>query len=632
MKTPLFKSILRFKLTFLAMLFTVISIAQNTAPIAVNDTISVRIGSTFIFDPMVNDYDPDGDTFVLSDVSNCGMAHVSIVNNQLLIKIYYAAIKTTDSVSYKIIDQYNNTSSLGWIIFNLRPNMARDSLTVNNIFAPFGAWGPDFWDRSCCATYRAPKNMPTSTIYSSSLWFSAYDALDTLYLSADTYQQFGSDFNVGPVRDSISQLNDGDSIYQRVWKITKAEISNHRNNYWQSGYVMPEAILNWPAMGNMSNGMASKLAKFTDVDNDGIYNPANGDYPNIKGDECILSIFNDDCIHKSTNGNSLKIEIHLLSYAFGCPDDTALNNTIFQHYEIYNRSNNDYHDFVISNFTDFDLGSPNDDYFGCDTLRNSFFVYNADNNDSSSYNNNWYGVNPPSQGVTFLSHEMTSSTMYINSTLPNINGGPTTLMQHYNSMRGLFLDGSPMKVGGDGSTGTVTTKYKFFGNPADTNQWVMKPSIMSATDIRSIGSIGPFNLKKDSLISFDLAYIYARDTTKTNIQNVGLLKQYIDRIQWAYDNDTTECGGNFSAISSINTMQKKISIYPNPASSEIFISTDFKLQNAKYQIYNIAGQLIKNGQINNSPKQVSIVGLNSGLYFIRITDKELVYTRKFIIR
>ncbi len=632
MKSPLFKSTLRFFLIFIGLLFTYISVALNSAPVAVNDTISVRIGSTFTFDPMVNDYDPDGDTFVIYSVGGCRMSSVSILNNNLRISVYYDATVSTDTINYILIDQNNNKSSLGKIILKLRPNMARDSLTVNNIFAPFGSWGPDFWDRIGSATFRAPKNSNLSTMFTSSLWFSAYDTQDSLYVAADKYIANGSDFNVGPVRDSISQLDDGDSIYQRVWKITKAEISNHRNSYWQGGYMMPEAILNWPAMGNMNNGMASKLAKFTDVNNDGIYNPANGDYPNIKGDECILSIFNDDCTHKATNGNRLKIEIHLLSYAFGCPNDTALHNTIFQHYEIYNRSNKDYHDFVISNFTDFDLGAPTDDYVGCDTLRNSFFVYNADNNDNHPNANMSYGVNPPSQGVTFLSHKMTSSTMFINSTQPNINGGPTTLLQHYYSMRGLLLDGSPIKVGGDGSTGTVTTKYKYFGDPADTSQWVMKPSILAPTDIRGIGSIGPFDLQKDSAISFDLAYIYARDINKTNIENVGLLKQYIDKIQWAYDNDTTECGGNFSAIRSINTIQNKISIYPNPASSEIFIATDFKLQNAKYQIYNIAGQLIKNGQINSSPKQVSIADLNSGLYLIRITKDELVYTRKFVVR
>ncbi len=629
MKTPLFKRILRLTLTVLGIISTIVSIAQNTAPIAVSDTISVRIGSTFMFDPMTNDYDPDGDTFTIYSVGHCSIANASVVNNnQLRITVNFAALTIVDTIKYILIDQNNNKSSLGKIIVNLRPNRARDSLTINNIYAPIGSWGNDFWSKiESSATFRAPKSKKTSTIFTSLIWFSAYDAQNVLHTAADVFNVNGSDFNPGPIRDSVSKLDDLDSIYQRVWKLTKAEINNHRNNYWQSSYIMPEAILNWPAMGNVSNGMASNLAKYTDVDNDGIYNPANGDYPNIKGDECILSIYNDDCAHNESNGVRFKIEIHLLSYAFNCPNDTALQNTIFQHYEIYNRSNNNYHDFRIGSFTDFDIGFPMDDYVGCDTLRNSYYAYNGDNNDNSG-DPRYYGINPPAQGITFLSNKMNS---FMAGAQELNYGGPIYPIHRHYCLQGLYNDGSPITVGGNGQNGTINTKYSFFGNPADTNQWVMKPSIIQPSEIRGIGSIGPFSLKKDSSISFDMAYIYARDTTKTNIENVGLLKHYIDKIQWAYDNDTTECGGNFSTINnSIN--EKQINIYPNPTSNEIFIAAKFNLEKANYQIYNIAGQLVKYGQINNSPEQISIRDLNSGIYFILVTKEKDVYTKKFIVR
>ena len=46
-------------------------------------------------------------------------------------------------------------------------------------------------------------------------------------------------------------------------------------------------------MGDTSLGQAPYLAPFVDVDYDGLYNPALGDYPDVMGDQAIFFIFND---------------------------------------------------------------------------------------------------------------------------------------------------------------------------------------------------------------------------------------------------------------------------------------------------------------------------------------------------
>ena len=45
------------------------------------------------------------------------------------------------------------------------------------------------------------------------------------------------------------------------------------------------------------------LAPFVDVDNDGNYNPLNGDYPKIKGNQSIWWVMNDNGNRKGFGGN-----------------------------------------------------------------------------------------------------------------------------------------------------------------------------------------------------------------------------------------------------------------------------------------------------------------------------------------
>ncbi len=399
---------------------------------------------------------------------------------------------------------------------------------------------------------------------------------------------------------------------------------------------MPEAILNWPAMGDVSIGQSQYLANFIDYNNDGIYNPQNGDYPKIMGDKSILSIINDNITHTETGGTPLKAEIYLTAYAYDCSSDTALQNTIFIHYDIRNKSNSDYNDFRIGFFTDFDIGDARDDYSGCDTMRNSFFGYNGNNFDGSPNYNNYptFRNNPPAQSTTILSHAMRSYNVFYNPpSADTIIQDPNTPAEYANLMKGLLKDGSPIKIGGYGLGGSTTTKFFYPGDVNDTTQWNEGSSGHVPTDIRGVASIGPFNLKKDSSITVDIAYIYAGNNANTNLENVTLLKQYIDEVQWAYDNDTTACGGSFSAIDKIKDSKANINIYPNPANNEIYInSDDLDFRNAEYSIYNIAGQLIKSGVLNTNDEKISLKNLNSGLYFISIISDTKVYSKKFIIK
>jgi hypothetical protein len=147
-------------------------------------------------------------------------------------------------------------------------------------------------------------------------------------LAGRRYKSRGYDFQIGPVSDSY----EGESFFRkwsRVWKLNKEDIEYHKNNYWHQDYQPIPAIAEWPGNGDVSNGQAEQLAPFFDKDNNSIYEPMRGDYPLIRGDQCILFIYNDDKIHTDTKGKRMKVEIQGMAYAFNEPENEILNNTIF---------------------------------------------------------------------------------------------------------------------------------------------------------------------------------------------------------------------------------------------------------------------------------------------------------------
>lgn len=93
---------------------------------------------------------------------------------------------------------------------------------------------------------------------------------------------------------------------------------------------------------------------------------------------------------------------------------------------------------------------------------------------------------------------------------------------------------------------------------------------------------------------------------------------------------TTACGAlsveDFQAI-------KAITVYPNPVSVEFFIASPFKSID-EVEIYNQNGQLVKVAKVKeNASYKVNVDGLSSGIYYLRIYDKnEFVKSDKLIIK
>lgn len=366
--------------------------------------------------------------------------------------------------------------------------------------------------------YFVPSTGDASTIFQNTLWIGGLDADDSLHLAAVRFNQVGEDFWSGPLRvtdastDIFNVMN-----YHHVWKVSRAEIEALIAN---PGGDIPEDILTWPAHGNVDDGFAQNLAPFVDVDGDGVYDPHNGDYPDILGDMALFCIYNDNydfynngyVHHGESGGGALGIEVHCMLYGFNAPDDEILNNTLFMRQWIYNRSSNDYHDTYIGSWTDFDIGYARDDYNGCNVQHGYYYGYNADDFDGDGEPGS-YGANPPAQvimilggptmnpdgldnpkydsngnqivdesinGIGFgdgvIDNERLGMTGYFyHENTAAMNGDPEEAQHYYNLLRGIWKSGDHVQYGGygfPGAPGTVGPECKFmFPYDSDPYNW-----------------------------------------------------------------------------------------------------------------------------------------------------------------
>lgn len=438
-------------------------------------------------------------------------------------------------------------------------------LDVNNVKATILGNGSCYyqnnWDINSgtpktCLAWEIPEGSGKETIHQHSLWFGGLDSNGSLHLSALRYGQNGTDYWMGPLRlndastDLITSLK-----YHHVWDITRSEIEQFIALHGNPDYQVPQDILTWPAHGEA--GFAANIAPFVDVNGDGQYSPADGDYPDIKGDQCLFFVFNDSYgDHTETDGATIGLEAHVMVYAFDAPDDEALNNTVFVNYKFFNRSSNDYNDVFVGLWYDWDIGCENDDYVGCDVDRNSCFAYNGtpvDGNDEP-----WaYGADSPVQVCTVLSspNNLGMGGFVCHDNGDGGTGSPQNAMEYYNLLKGSWRDGNEIQYGGNGYPNQPNTvgpachfMYPGDSDPDNTGTGFMMPNGgYNANGVywteeheenapgnrMGLASIGPFDFPSGSVKELDYAMLTVfgnESQTSTERKNT-----FIDHVRVFFD-------------------------------------------------------------------------------------------------
>ncbi|RLD79468.1 MAG: hypothetical protein DRJ15_09330, partial [Bacteroidetes bacterium] len=607
------------------------------------------------------------------------------ITDSVLLYTPYSRCTGRDTVRIEYLNFNFNPFKLakGEVYIDIINNHSYDSLYINNINAGFNASGfqfsrinefPGTGIQEYNPHFEVPKGSGIHTMFCNTIWIGGFDSEGELHIAAERYRNHIPDFQVGPVNYGTYDTS-YIKLWNRMWNVTKAEVSNHINNWWKEEYDMPEPIENWP--GNGEGLMAEQLAPYFDQDADGIYDPWAGDYPLIRGDHCLYFIINDDKYHENTQADSMLVEIHGMAYAFDAPEDSILNNTIFVHYDIINRSELTYHDAYFGAFTDFALGYEWDDYVGSHVSGNSYYAYSDDIDGSGEPGS--YGNKPPAQSVTFLAgpyldpdntdnpsglcdeginglnfgngaidderHGMSYFMFFDGGGGPQ--GDPVIGIEYYNFMRALWKDETHMIFGGYGhfNSGGVGPECRYLW-PGDSdpenwgtgcilpnegyNQngkwWTEMGEGVNGYDAHGMASSGPFTFKPGDIQEVDLAFLFANSNHSAD-SSVKLLGDRLLELRQRVLDGEIIIPNNELAINEGTAEEVSITIYPNPARDMIHIKGVEKLAGAEYRIYNMMGTCIQNGKASG---EININGLEKGFYIVSIITANGISSGKFV--
>jgi len=438
-------------------------------------------------------------------------------------------------------------------------------------------------------------------------------------------------------------------------------------------------------------------ADFFDGDNDGVYSPVdknsngvwdiNEDRPDLLGDLTIWCVYNDGVTSNKRFPQvpPLGIEVRQTAYAYSS-QAAPKGNIIFVRYEIENRG-------IVSNLLDSvyfvlwadpDLGEYTDDLAGCDTLHNSSFIYN-ENDDKE------YGSNPPSMflqllqsppqyipGVTFIdvnsngvfeqnidspldtaynfkgkflgiekipgarNFSITSAVPYMRSA-PNV-GIPTSVDAIRNYSLGKYSDGrsiAPCTFGYGKVVGVncalVNPLFRFSGDPVTNYGWLCDYTL----DYHIASNLGPFQLRQNKPVTIIAAYIVGRGNSALNsITEARSIAQYSKSV---YD-------GNFSLPTSVEdkvqAVPNKFKLYqnyPNPFNPVTNIKYQIPITNrVTLKLFDILGRevaVLVNEEKQPGDYEVRLTindpsadgRLTSGIYIYQLKAGNFISTKKMIL-
>lgn len=525
------------------------------------------------------------------------------------------------------------------------PGNSQSELSVNNVRTTVLSGG-DLWWNLQDAKYEVPKVEPDSkipsrhSIYSGAIWMGGYDDSGQLSLAAEMYRQAGNDYSPGPADENYEN---GCEHFDHHWMVMGADISAFITAYGAGAVEgiadVPVSIAVWPAKGNphfadFELPENSDLAPFFDNDNDGLYDPLQGDYPVVYravkesyADQMIWWMFNDNKnVHSNSGGNPLGVEVGVTAFAFSTDD--AINNYTFYNYEIRNKSASTYSDFYIGHFIDTDLGNYLDDYVGFYPGQGIAYAYNGDDFDEGDTG---YGSDIPYVAFEYINQPDSDIDINISHFIKFYNdisqtGNPEQAIDYYHFLQGRQKDGNLFAD----PDGQPVENYLYPGNPADCSQWSECCENNSPSDRRMVISSGPYTWGPEERIHFTLPVLWSDSLTYPCPDMYTALETSQSELM-DFLNDFAN--GNTAGAMGINATDgiKVSTAFPNPCRDMVNFYLENSALEGKLLIKNLLGETVLSS--TDWKKGVKISELKPGIYFALLeTNNSQRYLDKIVKR
>ena len=532
-----------------------------------------------------------------------------------------------------------------------------------------------------------------SPLFAGNLWIGGLDSSGTLHLAAERFEQEGRDFFPGPLGTNASISGTTMLAYNQLWKVSRADVMrqvayfncladpNCNEQLEFPGYTVPSYFYNWPAHGDVSLGQAFNLADFYDYNQDGQYNPDEGDAPCVPGDQALFSIFNDNLEnHGESGGQRIGLEVHFTPFAYNS-NNVAVDQTVFMRYRIINRGALTLHNTYIGLWNDFDIGGGNDDYVQCDVGRSLFYGFNGDAVDQDTNGYPGYGANPPAFGEVILQgphldadgvdntdvnslpgyngtgfndgiadneHIGMSHFVYFNN-VQGATGDPDIAQDYYNYLEGRWRDGTPFTYSGTGystDTSAVQTDFMFPGNSdplgVGTGGTLM-PAWNEVTegnmpgDRRALASMGPFTFVPGQQEDIVVAYVFTRamsggaePSAQAPKLNTDSIRAFAHTIPGLLDGSGSACDQLPTAIASHAAGYNALRLFPNPATDKMTVLLPSGHAKGTITLFDAQGAAVLEQTVLGAHTTLDLARLAPGLYLARVQEGARNYSRTFV--
>ncbi len=469
-------------------------------------------------------------------------------------------------------------------------------------------------------------------VASGNLWLGGFDERENLRVAAVGWlTTTGSDYYPGPLDPDTGfpyQVDCGD--WDRIWKVTRADIEAHRIDYMDGRIDNPRtAIYAWP--GRASEVFADfnsfelpadvDLAPYADLNGNGIYEPDLGEYPEVPGDEACWFVINDSGgPHNASLGTPLQAEVQVLVYVYESSLlEVAL--TTFAQVTVINRGAFDLKHAiaglnVIPNLPCYDHT------FGIDTIRDIVFGYGIDETpchvgtgdlDTAYIAMSLIDGPQPQGGIAkFMTYDR----------INQITSAPRVPEEYYNYMSGFWKNDIPWTFGGSGyNPGSVdTVDYLYPGNPIDSTAWSMCTTGLPYDDRRVVMSLTPVDLPRGSSMSFTYAMTYGRNIS-SSCQDMEPVLARLEELQ--------NYGQVVSSIEPASSQWQEVFIHPNPAHDVCMISAT-PIPIRRVALCDIGGRCILDRYTDQHT--IDVADLSTGVYLVTIelTDGSRIVERLLV--